>query len=116
MKATIAILLVSMMLTSCATWSRNDKLLAVMSCTAAAADAYTTTRFLKYPDTREINPLMGDHPSDARVYATIAATQALFLIIANYLPPDLRKLFLGGKTMLNTGLALHNYDIIESHK
>jgi len=79
-----------------------------VSIAASAADAYTTTRFLDNKNNRELNPIMGQHPSDARVYITQAISQVLFTLVLHYFLPDYRATALWGKTVFNGGLAVHN--------
>jgi hypothetical protein len=103
-------------LSGCATnpkpWTNTEKALAVASILATGADAYTTTRMLDNPNNWEVNPIMGKHPSDGRVIATMAATQALFLVVCHYWE-DARPWLLGAKTIFNTGLAIHNSKLEE---
>jgi len=107
MKRIISLLLVMCMCTGCASWSAWDKTLGVTSTLATAADAYTTCRMLNNPNNYEVNPILGKHPSNVEVITTLAAGQAFVLMIA-HLVPSWRKYILGGKTVLNGSLAIHN--------
>ena len=117
MKKLLSILVGVLLLTSCAhvkdkSWDTTDKVLLVTSTLAVSADTYTTTRMLTNPNNYEMNPIMGKHPSDGRVIATMAVGHALVLLIAHYFP-EYRKFLLGSKTMINTGLALQNRELYD---
>lgn len=108
----MAIILV-MICTSCAnysTWTKTDKVLGGMSLAAGMADAYTTERCLDHPGFEEGNPLMGKHPSDGRIYAQITASHLIILWIADRYP-KIRKLLLGGTTVVGAGAAYHNREL-----
>ena len=64
----LQIIILALVLSSgCATtkrdrsWSNHDKTLAFASCTATAADAYTTMRALDVPGNYENNPILGQN-------------------------------------------------------
>lgn len=100
----------TLLLTSCATWSRTDKLLAVGSLTATAADYYTTKQVLSRPGTHEANPIYGSDPSDARLIGTMAASNLILMVLAHYYP-ELRKYILGGNMVLHGGAAIYNTQV-----
>jgi len=99
----IAILLLS----GCASWTPQERILGGVSCLAAAADGYTTIRFLDNPNNWEMNPILGKHPSDTEVITYMMASQLAVLIIAHFCP-KYRSWLLGGKTTVNLGFAIHN--------
>lgn len=99
----VAILLLS----GCASWTPQEKMLGGFSCLAAAADGYTTIRFLNNPDNYEMNPILGKHPSDTEVIMYMITSQFIALTIAHFLP-QYRSWILGGKTTVNLGFAIHN--------
>lgn len=117
-KLTIPIILI--LLAGCSTprpWTRGELVLAGMSVAAAAWETIETERFLERPNTYEMNPLLGRHPSDGRLFATAIASEAVFLAIVHRWPTitlpvfgecEFRVPLLIGKTALNTGLAIHN--------
>lgn len=96
-----------LLISGCATWTPQDKILGVASCVAAAADTYTTIQFLDNPDNYERNPMLGKHPSDTEVIIYMAMSQIITLIIADIFI-EWRSWILGGKTALNTGWAINN--------
>lgn len=92
-------------------WTKTDKICAVASIIAVAADGHSTIRMLDNPNNYEMNPIMGSRPSDGRVVGTMLATQVFYLFFCHLLPSEYREVFLGGKTILNTGWAIHNYQM-----
>ena len=111
MRAEAALLGIMLLLISCAhsprPWTNTEKAVAVASVIASAADCYTTTQFNNNPNNYEVNPLISRHPSDGRVIITMGITEGITLLVAHYWD-DYRIWLLGGKAMLNTGLAIHN--------
>jgi len=97
------------LLTGCS-WSKGDIMWGVASTVATAADGYTTIRFLNNPDNYEMNPGLGRHPSDEQVILMLATTQGISLALAHFFP-KLRPWLLGGKTIVNTSFAIHNYQL-----
>ena len=104
----IKYLFIVLLLTGCATrpWTTQEKVLLGASCLATAADTYTTLDMLDNGNW-EINPMMGEHPSDSQVIITMAATQTLIIVLAHYIP-RFRSWLLGIKTGVNAGFAFHN--------
>ena len=102
-------LVIILLLTGCATvrpWTTEEKVLLGVSCLATVADITTTLDMLDNGGW-EINPMMGEHPSDSQVVAIMATTQILTIIVAHYWP-DFRKWILGIKTGVNTAFAFGN--------
>ena len=110
-KKCICIGVVLLLCAGCATiyrpWTMQEKQIAVLSCVATAADAYTTISMLDNPDNYEMNPILGKHPGDGKVVFVLGITQVLSLVFVHYFP-DLRIPFLGLKSGLNAGCAVHN--------
>ena len=107
MKTLFILLLVA--LTGCASvrpWTTEEKVLLAASCLAVAADMTTTLDGLNNGNW-ETNPMMGEYPSDSQVVLTMAATHAVFIIVAHYWS-DFRVWILGTKTGVNAGFAFHN--------
>lgn len=84
-----------------------DKALLVTTALATTADAITTRRMLDRGAV-ELNPIMGEHPSDGKIIAVKAIDYALIYVVAKHLPSKWRKALLGGETAWYTGLAIHN--------
>ena len=106
-RAVACVMMITLSVSGCAGWTPLHKTLAITSTLATAADAYTTTRFLDNPNNYEMNPVLGKHPSNAEVVSYLAFTQLVTLGIA-HLWPEARPWILGGKTLINGSLALHN--------
>ena len=87
-------------------WDRTEKVMLVLSVAAVGADCYTTERFLE-KGYRELNPLIGEHPTDTELVVRGGALYGVFLLIAHYIP-GLRKILLMGQTTRNTGAAIGN--------
>ena len=102
-------LMLMLLLQGCA-WSKQDKLLGVASCIAAAGDAYTTTMALDNPNNWEINPILGEHPSDTEVIIYMVTSQGIALLVAHIFP-KLRPWILGGKTVVNLGGTINNMQL-----
>ena len=105
----ICSLIALIFLVGCATarpWTTEEKWLLAASCTATVADMTTTLSFLDDGDW-EINPIMGKHPTDTEVVATMVTSQILTIVVAHFWD-DFRKWILGVKTGINAGFAYHN--------
>lgn len=100
------IILCVMVLCSCATWSKTDKALLTASWLASGADYYTTTKILDNGG-YEMNPLIGEHPSNEKLMMYMISSQVIVTLVAHFFP-KYRKVLLGGKTIVNTGCAIHN--------
>ena len=103
------VLIAMLLFTGCATvrpWTTEEKVLLAASCLAVAADMTTTIDGLNNGNW-ETNPMMGEYPSDSQVVLTMAATHAVFIIVAHYWS-DFRTWILGIKTGVNAGFAFHN--------
>ena len=100
-------LIIAVVLISGCSWSKSDIAWGLASTLATAADGYTTSEFLENPNNYEMNPILGERPSNSEIFISCAISQTLFLTIAHFFP-KLRPYILGGKTAINTGLAIHN--------
>ena len=103
-------------LTGCAgarPWTKQEKALLVASCAATIADMTTTIQMLDNGNW-ETNPIMGKHPSSSKVIITMTATEIFTIILAHYFE-GFRSWILGTKTVLNTGLAIHNTRLDDAH-
>ena len=110
----LLILILTLALMGCS-WSKFDIALGVTSTIATGADIYTTVHFLDNPNNHEWNPGLGRHPSDEQVILMLATTQGISLALAHFFP-ELRPWLLGGKTIVNTSFAIHNYQLDWSKK
>ena len=106
---TLLIIILLIVLPGCVTprpWTKAEKVMLGASCLAVAADMTTTLDGLNNGNW-ETNPMMGEYPSGSQVVLTMAATHAVFIIVAHYWS-DFRKWILGIKTGVNAGFAFHN--------
>ena len=88
-------------------WTYEEKTLLVASCLAAGADCYTTKRNLDQPGGYEMNPIIYGRPSDKEVAVYFVSSQGVAVVVAHYYPWT-RHYLLGGKMIINTGLAVNN--------
>jgi len=106
MKKPLVILTIFFLLSGCATWSRTDKILLAASWGAAFAD-YKTTSDVLGDGGYEMNPFIGEHPSDTKLLSYIVVTQLGVTILAHYMP-RYRKWLLGGSAAVHGVCAIHN--------
>jgi hypothetical protein len=113
----ITVLLIGLLiLTSCAGWRKNrtwttgDKVAlgTLIACTAAdlATTIYNIDNGL-----REMNPMLGDHPSPGTLIAVNAVVTGLIYWIAQYMTSKERKV-LYVPAGLGCFAAVHNYKVI----
>lgn len=92
----------------CASWSRSDRLAAGFFVAGHAADAITTERHQDRPDLfREMNPILGDHPSEQEIAVFFVVTAGLTFLLA-HLFPKIRKPLLLGYGATGFAWAIHN--------
>ena len=88
-------------------WTTEEKVCAGASILATLGDWKTQTDLMDRGGHESLNITTGRYPSDERLALTMGAFEGLFIWIAHHFP-YLRKLGLGTKTVVNTGLAIHN--------
>lgn len=101
----ITLLLIS--LTACSSvrpWTRNEKIALVTSIVATGINIHATNRALDH-GCHEANPAIRWNPAIGMV-----VSEALAIWISHYWP-EVRIPLLGTKTLVNTGLAVHDYRI-----
>ena len=98
-------------------WTEGEKTVLVWSVAAVAADMFTTCRMLDNPNNYEMNPWLGEHPSDGKVVAVLSLSHLAMVIISHWVPEitlpivgkiNLRYSLLGSKAALNTYFAINN--------
>ena len=96
-------------------WTPVQSALEVTTLIALDIDYHQTLRIHEYPRAWESNPLLGKHPSSARIktYFPIA-TLAQFLI-ADSLETPARNMFLGGLLVLEIGVTSKNRRLERGH-
>ena len=104
---TIALLLV--FLTACASprpWTKQEKVAAGFFLVAHSANGITTSRIDNHGN-YEMNPAMGEHPSDTGVIVYFSLTGLGALTISHFYP-RLRQPLLYGYGSVNTYFAIHD--------
>ena len=87
-------------------WTTEEKVLLVGSILAAGADLYTTKK-MRDRGHDEINPLIGEHPTDTELMIKLPVLQLSYWVLCHYWP-QMRTGLLGCKITINTGNAIHN--------
>lgn len=101
----IILLLLITLLSSCASprpWTAGEKALLATSFVATGANIYAASEAFDR-DCEELNPALRWNPLLAMVF-----NQTLAVILVHFVP-ELRKPLLGAKTVINTGLAVHDH-------
>ena len=88
-------------------WTTEEKIYAGVSILAVFADFKTQADLMDRGGYEALNVTTGKYPSDLRLGLTLGTTEGVCIWLAHHFP-YLRKLGLGGKAVMNTGLAIHN--------
>ena len=95
-----------------ANWTPADKALLATSTALLIVDWGQTRYIAKNPDRfHELNPILGRHPSVGRVNTYFATAIIGNYLLADWLGPTNRKLYLGGITALETVVVIRNNGI-----
>jgi len=82
----LLIILLSIFLTGCATWSKGDKIREATWMVLHVVDYKQTQYAMERPDEfKELNPLLGDHPSEGRLNTFAVAGGLFHILVTNYL-------------------------------
>ena len=93
-------------------WSGTSQALGTVALGATLADWSQTRYIARHADSyRELNPTLPSHPSVGQVDAHFAGGIFLGAVIANWLPEDYRKVFLGSVAVIEVGVVAHNHSI-----
>lgn len=93
-------------------WDTADKTLATVAVLAAVVDWRQTRVIAANPDKyEEKNPVMGSHPSKAKVDLIFGLQVAANLAIAHVLPSNYRKMWLGAGIALSVYCIANNVGI-----
>lgn len=87
-------------------WKREAAFLVL-----GAIDYGQTRDIANHPGMYEYNPLLGDHPSDARIRNYFLAAGAAHLGITYLLPRRYRPTWQWGSLILEAGFVAHNYSV-----
>jgi len=93
-------------------WTALDYSLATGAATMMAIDWAQTRYAARYPSRfAETNPIMGEHPSTAKVDQYFALASLLMAGVTYVLPRRERRLFLGGVLVVETSVVFSNHRI-----
>ena len=116
MRKVISLSISIVILSSCATlkphprkWTSAEKACAGFFIATHLANAYTTERAQDHPQCDEVNPALGEHPSDSKTIVYFSFTGLVALTLSHFYP-NLRKPLLIGYGVVNTGLAINDLD------
>ena len=92
-----------------ADWDRVDYLLGTTAVAALVVDWGQTRYIAKHPEAyREMNIFLGEHPSVGRVNTYFTGVIIGTVVLANWLTPANRKVFLGTITGVELLVTNHN--------
>lgn len=86
-------------------------MLEAIFCALMFMDYKQTLDIKNHPGYSEINPLLGAHPSDARVRNYFIGATVAYGAVSYLLPPEYRSAFQWGAIGLETAVVLHNHGI-----
>ena len=90
-------------------WDGTDQALGAVTLTATVIDWGQTRSIAKHPEQwRETNRVLGEHPSAGRVDAYFIGVIAATALLADWLVPRNRKLFLGAVAAVEFAVTARN--------
>jgi hypothetical protein len=96
---------------------KGDWILLGADAVSVSLDGWTTTKYLSYPNTRELDPILGRHPGAARVGLTFAAEAAaryaLTYELARHGHRKFARAILGATVGIETGCIIDNFSIMK---
>lgn len=92
-------------------WTDEQRTLGAMYMTAHAIDWAQTRQIIREPGMWERNPILGRHPSRARVNAYFVITPIVGALLLDYLPSQHRTTALKVITTLEIATVAHNHYI-----
>jgi hypothetical protein len=114
-RAAAAFALVSSPCVQAADWRgelEEDKALLATTALMLAADWGQTRNIAAHPERfKEVNPILGPHPSTRRVDAYFAGAMLGTVGLAYVLPPQTRRLVLGGLATLELTVVIRNNSV-----
>jgi len=100
------LIILCLLLTSCASWTPREKVAGAFFLVAHTANYYSTREMLK-GDHYECNPILDEHPSDKKCLAYFSLTGAGALIVAHFWK-DARQWILWGYGGVNAYWTVHD--------
>lgn len=106
----LALMLFASVASAADPWDRTDKILLGTTMTTAVLDYGQTMHIARNPeDWRELNPILGEHPSTTAVRNYFIVGTATKILVAAILPSKWRKAWLGGITLGTGFMVIRNY-------
>ena len=117
MKTVSVLIVIVLLFTGCASlkphpkpWTPTEKKYAAFNMLGIMADAYTTKQMLNNPNSYELNPGLGEQPSDSQLAIYFPLTAIITLGLSHFYP-KLREPLLFGYGGLSFGAAVHNQNL-----
>ena len=89
-------------------WTKADSLRQGAVLAAFYADYTQTCQIAQSPNLRELNPILGPHPSRTAINRYFITGAALHTAIAYFLPTDARRKWQNGTIAIEIGFIAHN--------
>ena len=89
-------------------WTKADSLRQGAVLAAFYADYTQTCQIARSPHLRELNPILGPHPSRTAIDRYFITGAALHTAIAYFLPTDARRKWQNGTIAIEIGFIAHN--------
>jgi hypothetical protein len=91
-------------------WDKIDYFLLATATATHTLDYSQTLHTARNPDNyKDLNPMLGDHPSEVSVRNYFIVSMVAKIVIAELLPSKWRKAWLGGWTLVNGACVANNY-------
>jgi len=106
------IILFVLIICSCAHWSKEQKIMEAMTAATYIIDCGQTLDIAKNPSCyKEMNPIIGEHPSKGRVKSYFAGLIVTHLLISSLLEPKQRDLWQKITLIISGGNVSRNYGL-----
>lgn len=93
-------------------WSTADKVMGGVWGGIHAIDCAQTLKIARNPDEyKELNPLLGEHPSKGKVIAFCVLTPIMHVLVADNLSSKGRKIYQGLFIVLKADAVIYNFRI-----
>jgi uncharacterized protein YceK len=116
----VAIVLIIILLSGCAAidftprpWTKGEKIAGAVFIAAHGANWYTTKRHQTFQNVTELNPVLGDRPSQEEIAGYFLLTGLAGLTVAHFMP-DYRYWILGPYTAVNTYFTVHDMRLLKN--
>jgi hypothetical protein len=106
-KTILAVCLLSCFTAQASEWDKTEKGLLIAAETLLVMDMQQTLQ-IEGKGLRELNPILGEHPSNAKIYGYFALSGLVTYAIADRLSPEWRKMYLSGVVGFQIAIVKHN--------